>query len=324
MNTFKSISGLFAIIISLFLSASLYSASLVLSTSQPTVSTDDIANLVGAAADRDNVGSAASDGGNNDGTTYIAFDRPAQGQTFVTPPSALAYTLNAITIRHTGYTANTVDTWYRMSANNAFTIRVTNPAVDGTSAFVLGSETYTLSGSEDNIFSVNTASSSLNGTGTWFTFYLDTPVELAPGTLYGFDLGTQQSFFELHGIKDSAESGNPYLHGSAYTSGSGGSGNNSFSTAPGDRVFIIHLTADSPADGDLNFNGKVDLHDVAVLADYFDSALHMPTLEDIASNWLETTPPVFDNDPLIETDALIDIRLPVIYLTMLLITMFPL
>ncbi len=290
----------------LLAAVSAYPASLQLGTEQPSIAASDVANLIGAAADHDNVGNSTADGNGNDSTTYISYDRAAQGQTFKTPGSALAYTLRAVTIRHTGYTSNTDATWYRMSAGGTFTIRVTDPSLGGSSAMVLSSETYAVTGLEDNIFSVNTVSSSTNGTGTWFTFNLDTPVELAPNTLYGFDISSTDSFLETVGIKDTASGGNPYADGSAYISGSGGAGANTISAAPGDRVFIVHLNAISPSDGDLNYNGKVDLYDVAVLANNIEYQVYLNTLKNIAANWLNVNPPVFKNDIITARDAIID------------------
>ena len=284
-----------------------FSAALQLTPNQPVIGPDDIANLIGAAEDRDNVGSATANGGDNDATTYISFDRPAQGQTFLTPSDFAEYQLNAVSVRHAGYSvANNAATWYRMSTNSIFTIRVTEPDSANTSVNVLHSETYTVTGSEDNIFSLDTASNTINGTGTWFTFTFDSPVIITPNTIYGFDIGSDNSFFETLGIKDTAANGNPYPAGSAYISGANGVAANTISSAPGDRVFILHLTGIAPTDGDLNNNGKVDLFDVSILAENNQSTDMLPTLSQIAANWLSIDPPLFDSDPITESNAIVD------------------
>jgi hypothetical protein len=193
-----------------------------------------------------------------------------------------------------------------MTTGTVFEIRVTDPAESGSAGVVLDSETYTLTGSEANIFSVDTTTNTANGTGTWFTFTFDTPIILESNSLYGFDIGSDSAFFETLGIKDSAVGGNPYADGSAYISGSNGSANNTLSNAPGDRVFIVHLTGTVSADGDLTNNGKVDMKDVAVLGQGWETVYDIFALSEIALNWLYTEPPVFDSDPVIEVDALVD------------------
>jgi len=42
---------------------------------------EDISSLAGAVTTWINVGTATADGGGNDANTYVAYDRPAQGQT---------------------------------------------------------------------------------------------------------------------------------------------------------------------------------------------------------------------------------------------------
>lgn len=281
-------------------------ATISFSPSQPAVGSGDIACLVGAGSDQDNVGTATADGGANDQTTYISYDRPAQGQTFKTPAVYLTYRIHAVTVRHTGYTSNTDQTWYNMKTGTVFTIRVTDPAQTGSAGVVLDSETYTLSGSEANIFSLDSVTNTANGTGTWLTFTFDTPIVLDADTLYGFDISSNNAFFETLGIKDTAAGGNPYTDGSAYISGANGAANNSLNNAPGDRVFIVHLTGVIPADGDLTDNGKVDLEDVAILAGGWQVTFDLTTLQQIAANWLFIEPPVFHATPITKDDALVD------------------
>ncbi|HOK67777.1 MAG TPA: glycoside hydrolase family 127 protein [Anaerohalosphaeraceae bacterium] len=280
------------------------------SPNPPLIGPFDISNLVGASRDMDNVGTASADGNANDGTTYVAFDRPAQGQTFRTGTAYPLYQIMAVTIRHVGYLGSnpggqSVDnTWYYMPAGGRFTIRITRPDSAGSDGFVLGSETYVLTGTEANLFASSAVANTPDGTGTWITFVLDTPIVLSADTLYGFDISSNQSaFFESWGIKDSAAGGNPYPQGTAYTSGSAGTPNNILQTAPGDRVFVIHLTGRIPENGDLTGNGKVDLEDIAVLAAGWQNLYDLSALAQIVSNWLVIEPPVFRSNPLRKPDA---------------------
>ena len=184
MNMKKIIALTFLVVTVLMAPAATMSLDLI----QPAVDVDDVSNLVGAAADQDNVGTATADGGANDQTTYIAFDRPAQGQIFLTPSLYPVYQVDAVTVQHAGYTSNTDVTYYYMVPGSQFTIRVTDPSQSGSTGVVLDSETYTISGSEANIFAADGAINTPNGTGTWVTFTFDTPVTLQANTLYGFDI----------------------------------------------------------------------------------------------------------------------------------------
>jgi hypothetical protein len=217
------------------------------STTTPTPGALYISSFVGAAQDLDNVGTATADGGANDGTTYVAFDRGAQGQTFLTGSKAGGYQITGVWVRHAGYTANTDATWYMMPVGSQLGIRVTNPSASGTAGFVLASETYTVTGSEPGVLPP-TITNTPNGTGTWIHVVLGAPVALAVNKTYGFDLtGIRTTgfgadlFIETLGIKDTAIGGNPYAAGSAYVSGSNGLADNVLTTAPGDRVFVVEL-----------------------------------------------------------------------------------
>lgn len=234
----------FSIVLTLMWVISTQAAVLTFSTSRPAVDADDVYNLVGADRDLNNVGTSTADGASNDGTTYIAHDRNAKGQTFTTHDISGSYQLNSITIRHCGYTANTDLTHYQINTGSQLLIRLTDPAYKGTDNFVLVSEPYTITGSEDNIFALDAYTNSPNGTGTWVTCTFDTPVVLSPDKTFGFDFMTTGGvlFFELHGIKDAAVGGNPYPDGTAYSSGSVLTPGNNMINNPGDRVFIVDLT----------------------------------------------------------------------------------
>jgi hypothetical protein len=73
----------------------------------------DIYNFAGANMDMNNVYAAtnapATNGAANDSYTYVANDRPTQGQTFTTGSSPGGYLLTDIWVRHVGYVDNTMD-----------------------------------------------------------------------------------------------------------------------------------------------------------------------------------------------------------------------
>lgn len=291
-----------------------HSAIVTFSITEPTPGADDIRSFAGAITDLDNVGTATTDGGGNDATTYVAYDRPAQGQTFKTGLVYPEYQVTAVTLRHVGYTGNnpggnsSSNTWYSMPSGAQFTIRITDPAQSGTPGFALDTETYTLTGSEADIFASGGATNTADGTATWVTFTFDSPIVLTANTLYGFDISSNNSaFFESHGIKDAAAGGNPYAAGSAYISGTAGSPNDSLSNAPGDRVFMVHLIGQIPDNGDLTGNGKVDLEDMAVLSEGWQSIYDMTVLYQIVTHWLWIEAPVFTSDPIIKANAQVDI-----------------
>ena len=234
------------------LSTPALAATVTFHTTGPTPGQHDIYNFVGATRDGDNVGTTPNDGWLNDEWTYVALDRAAQGQTFVTGSSEAVYLCTGFWIRHVGYTENTDSgttnngTWYSVPANAKFGIRITDPVASGTNAFVLSSESYTVTGDEENIIE---GGSSANGTGTWIHIELSTPIALAPDTTYGFDVvsmsGNPNMYFETLGIRDDATNGNPY-EGTAYRSGGNGVANNTLTVAPGDRVFLIELEGTFP------------------------------------------------------------------------------
>jgi len=248
---------LISFIMVLSLSASLQAAVVTFHTAEPTPGPYDIYNFVGATRDANNVGTTPYDSWLNDEWTYIALDRAAHGQTFVTGSSNPVYLLTGFWIQHVGYTENTASgtnnngTWYSMPLNSRFGIRITDPAASGTAGFVLGSETYTVTRNEANVLPAS-GSNSANGTGTWIHFVLDTPIPVAANKTYGFDVvsmtGNPNMFFEILGIKDDSPDppGNPYPAGTAYRSGASGKGNNVLTVAPGDRVFVVELVGAPP------------------------------------------------------------------------------
>ncbi len=214
-------------------------------TTEPTPGPHDVYNFVGATKDSDNVGTTSIDGATNDATTYVAMDRGSQGQFFVTGDSKPAYQITGFWYQHCGYTENTSQTYWNLSANTTLTARVTFPPASGTEDFITRSETYTVTGTETN--NIGGGSSSPNGTGTWIHAVFDTPIPVGPGVTYGIDMtAASGGYFETLGIKDTAANGNPYPDGTAYVSGAAGEAGDTYMTAPGDRVFIVELIAQVP------------------------------------------------------------------------------
>lgn len=228
-------------------------ASLSYSSSPPAPGADDIANFIAAESDRDNVlGDGANDGGANDGGTYVANDRPHQGQTFTTGSNAGGYQINAVWLKHAGYTGNTASTYWRTANGSNLTIRVTQPSAASSAAFAIRSETVTTTGAEtgtpNDLAPVAGATSSAAGTGVWVRFAFDTPVTLLPNTEYGFDVTSSSAsfFFETLGIRDAAAGGNPYTSGTAYNGSTNGTADDTMNTLAGDRVFAVELEPLAP------------------------------------------------------------------------------
>ena len=212
----------------------------------PEATAPDVANFMGCTVDANNVGtSSPTDPYVNDATTYVADDRGAQGQTFLTGSDPNGYVVSGVWVKHVTYTGSTDQTWYQMSAGAVLQVRITNPAKTGTDAFVLSTETYTVTGAEPNALPSGITNDQV-GTGKWFHVQLAKAVKLAPNTVYGFDLSTLAGqagrfFFETDGT-----SGDPYAAGSAYVSGADGKGDNNMAAAPGDRVFVVELQVSRP------------------------------------------------------------------------------
>lgn len=229
-----------------------FPATLTFGSSAPTpVGSAALSNWTGAAFDADNVGGSgvnadggANNGASNDGTTYVATDRPAQGQTFTTGSNPGGYTITAITVRQQGYTNNiatgsNIGT-YRLN-NTGSTFRVRVGRISGTT-FIPYTIEYATSGGTGNPGQGGTA----NGPGTYLTFTFKAPIVLQPNTVYAFDIGTTGDYFEILGIRDGASGGNPYVNGTAYTSGSSGLGGGTVTTQAGDRVFMIDMAPYTP------------------------------------------------------------------------------
>jgi len=216
-------------------------ATLTLTGSTPTPDAYDIYNFSGASHDGANVGNGAAyaDGGVNDAFTYVAGDRADQGQTFTTSNNTNGCIVNAIWVRHAGYTNNSSTTFWQMNSGVTLTVRVTDPLQAGAPGFAVRTETYTTTGTEGWSGGFNSA----NGDGTWLRFAFAAPVSLATNKTYGFDLtsATTGAYFEWLGTSNQVFAG-----GSAYNGSTTGTADNNMNTLVGDRVFLIEM-AGSPA-----------------------------------------------------------------------------
>jgi hypothetical protein len=229
----------------------LQAATMTFSPTAPTPDADDVSNFVGAELDRNNInGDGTTDGAGNDQGTYVAFDRPHQGQTFTTGP-ADGYSVLAVWLRHVGYMGNSPGdvgngTYYNMPVGSDFQVRVTNPAQAGGAGFVLADETYTTTGDEPDTLPT-TFTNTNDGTGTWIRFGFDAPPVVAGNTVVGFDvtsLTTPQpdGFFETQGTNMDVFAG-----GTAYNGDTAGVATNVFNALVGDRVFVVELAPPAPS-----------------------------------------------------------------------------
>ncbi len=193
-----------------------------------------------------NIGNNETNGNLRHEWTFVSgSDRPAHGQTFTVPGPVggrSGFDLDSVWIKQTAYYETRDDDasnamWFNYSANKALTLRITDPAKDGTNGFVLAS--YTL----------NTVNSMTNFSGNWIQLRLPETLVLQADKQYGFDVTTGSAdvhnpIFNMDGL-----AGGTYAGGTAYNSGDNGAGNNSM-TLPtgegvGDRSFIVQL---SPSD----------------------------------------------------------------------------
>lgn len=206
------------------------------STSAPAPSASDVYNFVDSTNDAGNIM------GGDDAGTYVAFDRGAQGQTFLTPSGAHSYSLGAVWLRWVSYDG----TYVYLPPGGQFQVRITDPSQSGNAGAVLYTELLPTTGSEPNTLPT-TFMGPITGDGTWMRLALDTPVSLNPDTTYGFDVSSPNSlggygvqpFFETAGISTDV-----FASGNAYTSGPNGSGgDNTLTAQTGDRAFLVELTA---------------------------------------------------------------------------------
>ena len=212
-----------------------FAGSVSFSTSAPTPGASDVYSFTAGATDADNI--LAGD----DAATYVAFDRGAQGQTFLSPSGSPAYALAAVWLQWVNYDG----TYVYLPPGGQFQVRLTDPSAAGGAGFVLHSELFPTTGSEANTLPT-TFMGPITGAGTWVEFVLGTPVVLNPNTTYGFDVSSPNSFgaFDVQPFFETAgTSSDPFPSGAAYSSGPNGSGGDNTMTAQiGDRAFLLQLT----------------------------------------------------------------------------------
>jgi hypothetical protein len=241
----------FSLALASILSVPAQAAQLSYHKTEPVPGPHDVALLVGAAQDRNNVGGDGfADGDANDQSTYVSgLDRPHQGQTFTTGANPAGYQVKALWVRHAGYSPANVDsTWWCAPKGSSLTVRITRPSAAGTFAFPVSSETLVTSGAEPGapnaLSPLSVRANSPTGTGLWLRIALDQPVTVYPNSSYGFDLTGigQEYFFELHGIRDAAASGgDAYAGGGAYHGSTTATPDLSLHPLAGDRVFMVEL-----------------------------------------------------------------------------------
>ena len=197
------------------------------SNKAPTLAPDDMANFTGADTEINNV----SDGDHD--ATYIADDRPIQGQTFTTGTNASGYQLRAVTLREVKCET------YALIPDLKYTIRITKPS--GQTLEVIATETAeAVAAAPGNIPSLGDGGEMGGGSGAFVTFTFDKPVTLKPNTRYGFDTGGGSV---RHYWQTDATAANAYPGGEAYSSGAAGAGSSNWTSRAGDRVFVVALTA---------------------------------------------------------------------------------
>jgi len=221
--------------LTLALPSALQAATTSWSATAPTVDGADIANFLGVSADADNIL------GGDDAATYIAANRPAQGQTFTTG-NDIGYSLNAVTLQHVNYeTYWSLDTGWTGYNGGRFQIQI------GTIAAGLFTPIATEGGYMDAAAPANQNPGT--GSAQYVSLTLDTPVSLAANSTYAFAVTTTADFnpwdgpyFELNG--DGTTSAN-YSGGEAFSlTGTPGGGDQTGDVVSllGDRVFHLDLT----------------------------------------------------------------------------------
>jgi len=213
-----------------------YGATVLWSATAPTPDGADIWNYTGVTADANNIL------GGDDNATYLAANRPAQGQTFATGGQA-GYLLNAITLQQVTYEPTwwSVDTGWTGYNGGRFQLQI------GTIAGGL----FTPIATEDAYMDASAPANGAGvaGTGYYVSMTLATPVALAANSTYAFAVTTTADFnpwdgpyFELNG--DGTTSAN-YAGGEAFSlTGTPGGGDQTGDVVSltGDRVFHLDMS----------------------------------------------------------------------------------
>ncbi|MBI1369253.1 MAG: hypothetical protein GC162_11450 [Planctomycetes bacterium] len=209
------------------------------SLTAPTVDGADQAYLPGNIDDAFNIdgdgNTANGNSGANDGSTYIANDRPAMGQTFTTGSNPLGYTLDAVTLRHVLWNVFEANgTFYDIQNGDTFELQI-GKLTGSTKSALFTTNAATYSGSA--IVGAGTS-----GTGNYLTFNVASTglTTLAPNTTYYFEVApeTGAPFFETSGT-----SADGYAGGNAYRGSANGAINSNYTALTGDRAFHANLTA---------------------------------------------------------------------------------
>jgi hypothetical protein len=226
MNTTKLTRMLAVTATAFSLAASIHSAQVSFSAKAPTLGPNDISNLKGASTDTDNV----NEGDHN--ATYLADDRPIQGQTFTTGTNAAGYQVRAVTLREVKHET------YALVPYLKYAIRIIQPS--GNTLEIIATETAEVAAAvPGNIPSIGDGGEMGSGSGAFVTFTFDKPVTLKPNTRYGFDIGagSARHYWQTDGTFSDA-----YTGGEAYSSGTAGAGDSKQTSRTGDRVFVVALT----------------------------------------------------------------------------------
>lgn len=231
--------GAAALMTGLLSAGSLSAQTLSFVTNAPVPTNIEFYSLVGATEDSNNVsdGTPQTNGPGNDGFTYIANGRAAQGQTFTTANATNVFDVTAIWIRQVGYTNDPQLTYWSFAPGTTFTFRITDPSQVNTAGFVVNSQNYTITGAEPN--NPGGFGFSTTGTGLWlrFGFPSNAITILSSNKQYGFDVDTTGGdFFESWGTSNDVYSG-----GTAYNGTSTAGDDDTLNPLVGDRAFLVEI-----------------------------------------------------------------------------------
>ncbi len=200
---------------------------------------DDVDNIDGSPG-----GIPIVTSGDNDESTYVAFDKTSQGMSFTTGSDPLGYTIASVTVRHVqwdNYLGN--GTYYDLQNGDLLKFQF-GTVTGGVKTPVFHSDAALYTG--DAL--VNAAQPDNLGSGTYLTFDLSAAEigTLDPDTTYYFEISTTAGdpYFELSGTSLDGYAGGTAFRGEAVAEIDG-----SYVELAGDRAFHVDLTGLSgPAD----------------------------------------------------------------------------